>query len=61
MEERKESKVTFVMFDIDRHEKIGEAYDVYMCQDMLWMFWEHNVDNIQIQRIVEKGEEEVDG
>lgn len=47
----------FIIYDIDRHEKIGEAYDVYMCQDMLWMFWEHGVDNIQVQHIKsEEGE-----
>lgn len=41
----------FIMYDIDRHEKIGEAYDWYMCQDMLYMFWEHDINNIQIQRM----------
>ena len=41
----------FIMYDVDRHEKIGEAYDWYMCQDMLDMFFEHNVNNIQIQHI----------
>ena len=48
----------FIMYNVDLQEKIGEAYDVYMCQDMLWMFWEHGVDNIQIQHI--KGEEKVE-
>ena len=41
----------FIMYDIDRHEKIAEAYDEYMCQDMLCMFWDHGIDNIQIQQI----------
>ena len=41
----------FIMYDVDRHEKIAEAYDVYMCQDMLQMFWEHGVNNIQVQMI----------
>lgn len=45
----------FVLYDVDMHEKIAEAYDGYMCQDMLWMFWDHGIDNIQIQHIkVEK-------
>ena len=43
----------FMIYDIDRNEKIGEAYDVYMCQDMLYLFWSHGIDNIQIQRIDE--------
>jgi len=47
----------FIIYDIDRHEKIGEAYDAYMCQDMFWMFWDHGVDNIQIQYVKsEEGE-----
>lgn len=41
----------FIMYDVDRHEKIAEAYDGYMCQDMLWMFWDHKINNIQVQMI----------
>lgn len=44
----------FIIYDIDRHEKIGEAYDIYMCLDMLEMFWNHDVDNIQVQHIKNK-------
>lgn len=39
----------FVIYDIDRHEKIGEAYDKFMCESMLEMFWEHGIENIQVQ------------
>ena len=48
----------FILYNVDTHEKIAEAYDAYMCQDMLWMFWDHNIDNIQIQRIKVKKEGE---
>lgn len=41
----------FIMYDVDRHEKIAEAYDEFMCQDMLWMFWDHKINNIQIQMV----------
>ena len=41
----------FIMYDVDRHEKIAEAYDKFMCRDVLWMFWDHGINNIQIQRI----------
>ncbi len=41
----------FIIYDINRNEKIGEAYDEYMCKDMLDMFWDHGIDNIQIQQV----------
>lgn len=44
----------FIIYDIDMHEKIGEAYDTFMCQDMLYMFWDHGIDNIQVQHIKEE-------
>ena len=50
------NKATYVIYDVDRHEKIGEAYDEFMCQDMLYMFWDHEINNMQVQRIVTEGE-----
>lgn len=44
----------FILYDIDRHEKIAEGYDIFMCQDLIYMFFDHGVDNIQIQHIKEK-------
>ena len=53
------AKEIFIIYDIDRHEKIGEAYDTYMCQDMLWLFWNAGIENMQIQRIfIETSESE---
>ena len=48
----------FILYNVDTHEKIAEAYDDFMCQDMLYMFWEHGVDNIQVQHIRVKKEGE---
>ena len=50
----------FIMYDVDRHEKIAEAYDEFMCQDMLWAFWDHGINNIQIQMVElnKEGEEQ---
>ena len=52
--------IKFIMYDIDRHEKIAEAYDKFMCESMLEAFWDYQINNIQIQRI-KTIEKEVEG
>lgn len=49
--DKEQNMKKFIMYDINRNEKIGEAYDEYMCKDMLDMFWDHGIDNIQIQQV----------
>ncbi len=47
----------FIIYDIDRHEKIAEAYTIFMCQDMIYAYFDYGIDNIQIQHVKsEKGE-----
>ena len=45
----------FILYDIDRHEKVAEAYDYLMCESMLELFWEHDINNIQVQRVWVEG------
>lgn len=44
----------FILYNIDTGEKIAEGYDVFMCQDLIYMYFDKGVDNIQIQHIKEK-------
>lgn len=52
-----ETMEKFIIYDIDRHEKIAEAYTIFMCQDMIYAYFDYGIDNIQIQHIKnEEGE-----
>ena len=49
----------FILYNIDTGEKIAEGYNLFMCQDLIYMYFDCGVvDNIQIQHIKEekKGE-----
>ena len=50
----------FILYNIDTSEKIAEGYDIFMCQDLIYMFFDHGINNIQIQHI-KKEEGEQDG